>query len=133
MPNTTPVLGRNASMTLDGATIGYLKGISFDIDAEAIKDYKYTSDLPCVLESGNKTIKFTFQKMYIDSAYAASVLAGTKITALLIGPANSTPVGQPKYTLGNALILHSGFRSEQGGIVIEDGSGEAMTLTIGTY
>ncbi len=120
-------------MTLDGATIGYLKGISFDLDAEAIKDFKFTSDTPALLESGNKTIKFTFQKMYIDAAYAQKVLDGTKITSLLIGPANSTPSGQPKYTLGNALILHSGFRAEQGGIVIEDGSGEAMTLTIGTY
>ena len=133
MPNTTPVLGRNASITLDGASIGYLKGISFDIDAEVIKDYKFTSDLPAVLESGNKTIKFSFQKLYIDSVYAADVLAGTKVVSLLIGPANSTPIGQPKYTLGNAIIFHSGFRAEQGGIVIEDGSGEAATLTINTY
>ncbi len=81
MPNTTPVLGRNATISLDGTTIGYLKGVSFDIDAEVIKDYKFTSDIPAVLESGNKTIKFTFQKMYIDSTYAAEVLPAQRSRA----------------------------------------------------
>jgi hypothetical protein len=132
MVNTTPVIGRNGSITVNGAEVGYVKGVTFDMDADVIKDYKFTSDLPAVLESGNKTFKFKFEKMYIDTTYATLVLNGTKVT-ILLGPANCTPTGQPKYTLSNAIIFHHGFRDEQSGIVIEDGSGEAASLTIGTY
>jgi hypothetical protein len=132
MPNTTPAIGRNGSININAVEVGYIKGVTFDLDAEVIKDYKFGSDVPCVLESGNKTFKFSFQKMFIDTTYAALVLAGTKIT-ILLGPANSTPTGQPKYTLSNAIIFHHGFHDEQSGIVIEDGSGEAASLTIGTY
>jgi hypothetical protein len=132
MVNTTPVIGRNGSITVNGVEVGYVKGVTFDMDADVIKDYKFTSDLPAVLESGNKTFKFKFEKMYIDTTYATLVLNGTKVT-ILLGPANCTPTGQPKYTLSNAIIFHHGFRDEQSGIVIEDGSGEAASLTIGTY
>ena len=132
MVNTTPAVGRNGSITINGSEAGYIKGVTFDLDADVIKDYKFTSDIPAVLESGNKTIKFSFQKMFIDTTYAALVLAGTKIT-ILLGPANCTPTGQPKYTLSNAIIFHHGFRDEQSGIVIEDGSGEAASLVVGTY
>lgn len=132
MVNTTPAIGRNGSITINGSEVGYIKGVTFDEDAEVIKDYKFNSDIPAVLESGNKTFKFSFSKMFIDTTYAALVLAGTKMT-ILLGPANCTPTGQPKYTLGNAIIFHHGFRDDQGGIVIEDGSGEAASLTLGTY
>lgn len=132
MVNTTPAIGRNGSITINATEVGYIKGVTFDLDADIIKDYKFTSDVPAVLESGNKTIKFTFQKMFIDTTYAALVLAGTKIT-ILLGPANCTPTGQPKYTLSNAIIFHHGWRDEQAGIVIEDGSGEAASLTLGAY
>ena len=132
MVNTTPVIGRNGSITVNGAEVGYVKGVTFDMDADVIKDYKFTSDLPAVLESGNKSFKFKFEKMYIDTTYSTLVLNGTKIT-ILLGPANCTPTGQPKYTLSNAIIFHHGFRDEQSGIVIEDGSGEAASLTLGTY
>jgi hypothetical protein len=132
MVNTTPAIGRNGSITINATEVGYIKGVTFDLDADVIKDYKFTSDIPAVLESGNKTIKFSFQKMFIDTTYAALVLAGTKIT-ILLGPANCTPTGQPKYTLSNAIIFHHGWRDEQAGIVIEDGSGEAASLTLGAY
>ena len=132
MVNTSPVIGRNGSITVNGAEVGYVKGVTFEIDADVIKDYKYTSDLPAVLESGNKSFKFSFEKMFIDTIHAAQVLAGTKMT-IILGPANSTPTGQPKYTLSNAIILHHGWRDEQAGIVIENGSGEGASLTLGTY
>jgi len=132
MPNTTPVIGRNGSITINGAEAGYIKGVTFDIDADVIKDYKFTSDVPAVLESGNKSFKFSFEKMFIDTTYADLVVKGTKIT-ILLGPANCTPVGQPKYTLSNAIIFHHGWRDEQNGIVIENGSGEAASLDLGTY
>jgi hypothetical protein len=109
-----------------------MKGMTFDIDAAIIKDYKFTSDTPAVLESGNKSYKFTFDKMYIDATYANDVINGTKVT-IILGPANSTPTGQPKYTLSNALIFKSSFKADQGGIVMEHGEGEALTLTVGTY
>jgi hypothetical protein len=132
MVNTAPVLGRNGSIIINSVEAGYVKGCSFDLDADVIKDYKFTSDRPAVLESGNKSFKFRFDKMFIDTTYAALVLAGTKIT-ILLSPANTTPTGQPKYTLSNAIIFHHGFRDEQDGIVIEDGSGEAADLSIGTW
>ena len=132
MVNTTPVIGRNGSITINGAEAGYIKGVTFDIDADVIKDYKFTSDIPAVLESGNKSFKFSFEKMFIDTKHAAQVLAGTKMT-IILGPANSTPTGQPKYTLTNAIILHHGWRDEQAGIVIENGSGEGASLTLGAY
>lgn len=132
MVNTTPVIGRNGSITISGAEAGYVKGVTFDIDADVIKDYKFTSDIPAVLESGNKSFKFSFEKMFIDTTHATQVLAGTKMT-ILLGPANSTPAGQPKYTLSNAIIFHHGWRDEQAGIVIENGSGEGASLTLGVY
>ena len=132
MPNTTPVIGRNGSITINGAEAGYIKGVTFDMDADVIKDYKFTSDVPAVLESGNKSFKFSFEKMFIDTTHAAQVLAGTKMT-IILGPANSTPTGQPKYTLSNAIIFHHGWRDEQAGIVIENGSGEGASLALGTY
>ena len=132
MVNTTPVLGRNGSINIGGVEVGYITNVTFDIDAAIIKDYKFTSDVPAVLESGNKTFKFAFTKMYIDTTYAANVLAGTKVT-IILGPANSTPAGQPKYTLSNAIIFHHDFRDAQNGIVMENGTGEAASLTIGTY
>jgi hypothetical protein len=52
---------------------------------------------------------------------------------IILGPANSTPTGQPKYTLSNAIIFHHGWRDEQAGIVIENGSGEGASLALGTY
>jgi hypothetical protein len=132
MVNTSPAIGRNGSINIAGVEIGYMKGVTFDLDADVIKDYKFTSDVPAVLESGNKTIKFSFQKMFIDTTQAAQVLAGTKVT-IILGPANCVPAGQPKYTLSNAIIFHHGFRDEQAGIVIEDGSGEAASLTLGVF
>ena len=132
MVNTTPVIGRNGSITINGAEAGYIKGVTFDIDADVIKDYKFTSDVPAVLESGNKSFKFSFEKMFIDTMHAAQALAGTKMT-IILGPANSTPTGQPKYTLSNAIIFHHGWRDEQAGIVIENGSGEGASLILGTY
>jgi len=132
MVNTTPVIGRNGSITINGVEAGYIKGVTFDIDADVIKDYKFTSDLPAILESGNKSFKFSFEKMFIDTIHAAQVLAGTKMT-IILGPANSTPTGQPKYTLSNAIIFHHGWRDEQAGIVIENGSGEGASLTLGAY
>lgn len=132
MPNTTPGIGRNGSITINGGEAGYIKGVTFDIDADVIKDYKFGSDIPVVLESGNKSFKFSFEKMFIDTTHAAQVLAGTKMT-ILLGPVNSTPTGQPKYTLSNAIIFHHGWRDEQAGIVIENGSGEGASLTLGTY
>jgi heptaprenylglyceryl phosphate synthase len=132
MVNTTPVLGRNGSINIDGVEVGYVKGVTFSVDADVIKDYKFNSAVPAVLESGNQSYRFTFEKMYIDNTYATLVLNGTKVT-IILGPANSTPVGQPNITLANAIIFHHGWRAEQEGIVIEDGSGEAATCTPETY
>jgi hypothetical protein len=132
MVNTTPVLGRNGSINIGAAEVGYVKGVTFDIDAAVIKDYKFTSDTPAVLESGNKSYKFTFDKMYIDAAFATNVINGTKVT-ILLGPAGTTPSGQPKYTLSNAIIFKHSWKADQGGIVLEHGEGEALSLVIGTY
>jgi hypothetical protein len=132
MVNTTPGIGRNGSITINGAEAGYIKGVTFEIDADVIKDYKFTSDVPAILESGNKSFKFSFEKMFIDTMHAAQALAGTKMT-IILGPVNSTPTGQPKYTLSNAIIFHHGWRDEQAGIVIENGSGEGASLTLGAY
>ena len=132
MVNTSPAIGRNGSISIAGVEIDYMKGVTFDLDADVIKDYKFGSDIPAVLESGNKTCKFSFQKMFIDTTHTAQVLAGTKVTVIL-GPANCTPAGQPKYTLTNAIVFHHGFRDEQAGIVVEDGSGEAASLALGSF
>lgn len=133
MTNTTPVLGRNASLTIGGAEVGYLKGVTLDLEAVVIKDYKFTQDDPAVLESGNKSYKFTFDKMYIDSTFQGDLFNATKVSQIIIGPASSTPTGQPKYTLGNCIITKSSIKMDQGGIVLEHGEGEALTLAIGLY
>jgi hypothetical protein len=132
MVNITPALGRNGSIMIGAVEIGYVKGVTFEIDSVPIKDYKFGSDLPAVLEGGNKSYKFTFEKMYIDATYATAVINDTKLT-IVLGPASSTPSGQPKYTLGGAIISKESWKNDQGGIVMEHAEGEALTLLIGTY
>ena len=132
MVNTSPVIGRNGSIVIDGAEVGYIKGVTFALDAEILKEYCWHDDKPAVLESGNKTFKFTYDKLYIDNTYADLVLAGTKVT-IILGPANSTPLGQPKITLSNAILFHHGWSAEQDGIVAEDGNGEALSCSLDTY
>lgn len=71
--------------------------------------------------------------MYIDTVFSGDVLNSTKIGTIVIGPAASTPTGQPKYTLNNVILTKTSIKMDQTGLVMEHGEGEALTITVGTW
>lgn len=133
MVNTSPVIGRNAWLKIGTTVVGYIKGLTVGVTRGAIKDYVFQSADPAVLEAGNATYPFTADLIWITSAAAAdAVLAGTKVT-IEIAPENSTPTGQSKITLTNAVLLTWKLTVPQESDVVEAVSGEAKTLAFSTY
>lgn len=132
MVNTTPVIGRNGWLKIGSTIVGYFKGFTVGIKRGSIKEYQYQSADPCLLEAGNASYPFTCDLIWISSTYAAMVLAGTKIT-IEIAPENSTPTGQSKITLTNAILNDWTLTSTQNGSVLEKVSGEGLTLAFTTY
>ena len=116
---------------LKGATeIGFCTGVRAGIDVDLVKAYKIGSDLPAVLESGNKTFTVRVDKMYIDSTYATDVLNGTKIT-IEVRP-SGTGTGEPKITLSNVVLTSWDLTIDQDGVILESIEGEAGSLAFGT-
>lgn len=131
MPASVPMIGRNAVIQINTVTVGYATGFTMDLSAEKIKEYALLSDQPAIFSSGNKTIKFTMARLYIDSTYVNLFLATTAVT-IVLGPAG-TSLGNPKYTLAGAILDTSSIKVDQKGVVGENLAGEALSLTVGTW
>jgi hypothetical protein len=132
MVNTAPVIGRNAWIKIGDNIVGYIKGFTVGVTRGTIKDYVFQSADPAILEAGNATYPFTADMIWIVSTYAALVLAGTKVT-IEIAPENSTPTGQSKITMTNAVLLTWKMTGPQEGDVLEAVTGEGKTLAFSTY
>jgi hypothetical protein len=125
------MLGRNAIIQINTVTVGYATGFSMDLSAETIKEYALQSDQPAIFASGNKTLKFTMKRLYIDSTYV-NLFLGTTAVTIVLGPAG-TSVGNPKYTLTGAILDKSTITVDQKGVVGEDLAGEALGITVGSW
>ena len=127
---SSPVLGKDAVIQIDGEDVGYAKGVRVSIDVDLIKDYAIGSDTPVVLEAGNKSFSVSIDKMYIDNTYAQDVLNGTKVN-VTIQPAG-TGSGLPEITISNVVLNSWELSIEQDGVVMESVSGEGDSISFGT-
>lgn len=127
---SSPVLGKDAVIQVDGSEIGYAKGVRVSIDVDLIKDYKIGGDTPAVLEAGNKTFSVSIDKMWIDKTYAEKVLNGTKVS-VVIRP-EGTGSGKTEITISNVVFNSWELSIEQDGVVMESVSGEGDSITIST-
>ena len=127
---SSPVLGKDAVIQIDGEDVGYAKGVRVSIDVDLIKDYVIGSGTPAVLEAGNKSFSVSIDKMWIDSTYADKVLNGTKVS-VVVRPAG-TGSGLPEITISNVVLNSWELSIEQDGVVMESVSGEGDSISFGT-
>ena len=127
---SSPVLGKDAVIQIDGEDVGYAKGVRVSIDVDLIKDYVIGSDTPVVLEAGNKSFSVSIDKMWIDKTYADKVLNGTKVS-VIVRP-EGTGSGKTEITISNVVFNSWELSIEQDGVVMESVSGEGDSMTIGT-
>ena len=127
---SSPIVGKNAVIQIDGEDVGYAKGVRVSIDVDLIKDYVIGSDTPAVLEAGNKSFSVSIEKMYIDNTYAQDVLNGTKVN-IAVRPAG-TGSGLPEITISNVVLNSWELSIEQDGIVMESVEGEGDSITFST-
>ena len=127
---SSPIVGKDAVIQIDGEDVGYAKGVTVSIDVDLIKDYAIGSDTPVVLEAGNKSFSVSIEKMYIDNTYAQDVLNGTKVN-IVVRPAG-TGSGLPEITISNIVLNSWGLSIEQDGVVMESVEGEGDSITFST-
>ena len=127
---SSPIIGKDAVIQIDGEDVGYAKGVTIGIDVDLIKDYVIGSDTPAVLEAGNKSFSVSIEKMFIDNTYAQDVLNGAKVN-IVVRPAG-TGSGLPEITISNVVLNSWELSIEQDGIVMESVSGEGDSITFGT-
>ena len=127
---SSPVLGKDAVIQIDGEDVGYAKGVRVSIDVDLIKEYAIGSDTPVVLEAGNKSFSVSIEKMWIDSTYADKVLNGTKVS-VVVRPAG-TGSGLPEITISNVVLNSWELSIEQDGVVMESVSGEGDSISFST-
>ena len=127
---SSPVLGKDAVIQIDGEDVGYAKGVRVSIDVDLIKDYVIGSDTPVVLEAGNKSFSVSIEKMWIDSTYASDVLNGTKVS-VVVRP-EGTGTGKTEITISNVILNSWELSIEQDGVVMESVEGEGDSITFST-
>ena len=135
MSTSTPVLSRLAVVQIGGTAIGFLTDFTTDIKAEVIKEYVCQSaPTPAFLASGNQSNTFKASALFVPSLYAAllnDVLNGTVVTVIW-GPQGTT-TGNPKITYNNVILTAYSVKNGQKGTIANDISGEAQTITPGSF
>jgi hypothetical protein len=126
-----PVIGRNAVIKMGTTVIGYATGVTGSINVDKIEDFVLNSDKAAILAAGNKHLKISVDKMWVDNTYVTQILGGTAVD-FEIGPAGTT-TGKVKYTIKNVILEVMDFKADQKGIVTEKISGTGNDFTIGTY
>lgn len=122
-----PLLVRAAAVYQGTTEIGYAKGVTIEVTADLVKEYKIGDDDPAVLSSGNKSYKATIDKMYIDSTYRALVVAGTAVT-LKLRP-SGTGTGLEEIQLTNFVFSSAKTTGTQEGVFMENLTGEGTALS----
>ena len=127
---SSPGLGRNAVIQVDGSEVGYAQGVTYREEADIVREYKIGDDKPAVLESGNKRFVVSIDKMYIDNTYADDILNGSKVS-VVIRPLG-TGTGKPEITISNVVFNSWELTITQDGVVMERVEGEGDSVTHGT-
>lgn len=127
---SSPIVGRNAVVKVDGVDVGYATGVTLSISADLIKEYSIGDDKPAVLESGNKTVEVSIEAMYLDKSYAEKVYNGTPVT-IVIQPAGAGS-GLEEVTVGDVVLTSFEMTIEQDGVIMESISGEGKSITFTT-
>ena len=89
---------------------------------------------PSYVNSGNQSLTFKASALYIPSTYTAllnGVLNGAPVT-IIWGPQGVTS-GNVKITLNNVVLTAYSVKNGQKGTIANDVSGEAQTVTQGTF
>jgi hypothetical protein len=123
------LLGRSGVILVGTTVIGKVKNVTMGISAEKIKEYTWDSDKPECLVSGNKTITFSIEKLYVDSTYFSYVRNGDVLT-IEVRP-EGTGSGKPKATLNSSILDKCDFKAAQSALIGENVSGEAYDITFG--
>ena len=133
MTNTLPILGRLAVVTFAGVAtgIGMATDVSCGITADIEKAYVMNSQAPVMVQQGNQSYPVSFSRLFIDSTYAADVLAGTPID-VVVYPKGTTLTGSPKITLGQVVFGKWQLKATDKGYIGEDVGGEAATFAVST-
>jgi len=127
---SSPLLGKDAVIQIDGTEVGYAQGVRVGISADLIKEYRIGSDKPEVLSSGNKTFTVSFDAMYIDKSYAEKVLNGTAVS-VVVRPAG-TGSGLEEITISDVVLTSWELTISQDGVILESVEGEGKDITFGT-
>jgi hypothetical protein len=132
---STPILSRLAVVQIGGTAIGFLTDFTSDFKAELIKEYVcQTAATPAVLDSGNQSYTFKASMLFVPSTYAAmlnDVLNSSSLT-IVYGPAGISS-GNPKITYSNVSLTAFSVKNGQKGTIANDISGEAQSVTVGTF
>ena len=86
------------------------------------------------MASGNQSNTFKASALFVPSLYAAllnDVLNGTVVTVIW-GPQGTT-TGNPKITYNNVILTAYSVKNGQKGTIANDISGEAQTITPGSF
>jgi hypothetical protein len=132
MPQSIPVVGRNAVIQMGGTTIGYAIGVhSAGVKADLIKEFALGSPKAAILAQGNMHFSVDVEKMFIDSTYITQVMGGTPVDFVL-APAG-TSAGNVKITIKNVVLTVYDYKADQKGVVTEKVSGEGTDFQTGTW
>jgi sporulation protein YlmC with PRC-barrel domain len=132
LANQLAVVGKNAIIQIGGTTVGMIQNVTANLSADSIKEYVCDgTGKPAILAQGNKSFKFTYKKLFVDSTNATSLLNGTPADVVL-APAG-TSGGNTKVTLKNVVLLSNDISWDSKGVVAESGGGEGTDYVISTW
>jgi hypothetical protein len=124
----TAYVGRNARLYIEGAVVALAKNIKVQATAEAVKEHTMDDDEPCLLESGNKTYKFSMSKVIGEQDMLQLLLDGTKFDVVFAATGSTeTP---PTITITDCIVLDYSESAGSTGGVLCDVSGEGMSMSI---
>ena len=135
MSTSTPILSRLAVVQVGGTAIGFLTDFTTDIKAEVIKEYVCQTSANTGFfgqRQPNQHIQgFSTLCPITYAALLNDVLNGTVVTVIW-GPQGTT-TGNPKITYNNVILTAYSVKNGQKGTIANDISGEAQTITPGSF
>jgi hypothetical protein len=130
---STPYLGRECVIIMDGSTVALGKNVTFSLKADEIEEHAFGSQDPQYLAQGNRHYDFV-----IDILAVATNTPLTKFTSppasgftLEIRP-EGTGSDKKKYTLTGCVIFAYEQKQAQEPLVLANCKGKGMAFAEGT-